>query len=186
MTPIPGERTRPIWEATAAVIVAAAVLLACISILVARSQHTVHKVVTHVPAAADPLPAELCAAPACLISGAPAGMIAAVTRAFGVSVADSYTRTAGVDSRIVAVGLHLYTPETVVVGVLSRCVRGGHAVRRVVPFRPPRNGPATVYLLLPNRDGCSVAVTLEVPYGSAVPFAAAAALAADPALLLPR
>lgn len=82
--------------------------------------------------------------------------------------------------------LDLRTDAGVAVRVATRCVDGGSQVTGSRSPDVPSLGPATVFVVVSGRNGCSAAVVLQVPSGIAVPWAAATALAAQPGLQLGR
>ena len=69
------------------------------------------------------------------------------------------------------------TASGVRVREVARCVEHGSAARAAQSTSVPSTGPATVFVVVPGRSGCSVAVVLRVPAGVPVPWTAATALA---------
>jgi hypothetical protein len=82
--------------------------------------------------------------------------------------------------------LDLRTSAGVAVRVATRCVDGGSQVAGTRSADVPSTGPATVFVVVAGKNGCSAAVVLDVPSGVAVPWVAATALAQEPALQLGR
>lgn len=85
---------------------------------------------------------------------------------------------------VVRESLDLRTGAGVAVRVATRCVDGGSHITGSRSPSVPATGPATVFVVVAGKNGCSAAVVLQVPSGVAVPWAAAAALAAQPGLQL--
>ena len=124
----------------------------------------------------------------CVLTGVRASVVTAVTAAFQSPPTDDLAQAAlaGTPSETVhRETVHLRTSAGVLVTVVTRCVDQGAGVRASQSPTVPRTGPATVFVVVPGRPGCSVGVILQVPTAVAVPWAAATTLAHRPGLQLP-
>ncbi len=127
----------------------------------------------------------------CMLTGARAAFVTAVMAAFSGLPTNDLTHAALAGTRFVPhETLHretvqVRTSDGVVATVVSRCADHGSGVRASQSPTVPKTGPATVFVVVPGRPGCSVAVVLQVPAGVVVPWSAATTLAHRPALQLP-
>ncbi|MDQ2847541.1 MAG: hypothetical protein M3Y77_14605 [Actinomycetota bacterium] len=79
--------------------------------------------------------------------------------------------------------LVLGTSSKLTLSIVAQCIPNGPPLAAWQSPIPPL-GPAEIVLVVPGEDGCSVAVSTQVPAGMAVPATALRRLAADPDLQL--
>ena len=113
----------------------------------------------------------------------PSALVAIISRFHDARVRHSYALSddGGIDTEFV----DLRTPAGIAVSVRSRCTGGGGSVPDRTYGDTAAVGPVRLVIVAGGRNGCSVAVALDVPPGVAVPAIAATTLAHDAILALP-
>ena len=154
---------------------ATGVLIPAVALPVARERSSTRTHVRVLPAAPPP-PRCTAGVAGCEILPLPAGVLAAVRKHFpGATVLGSYQlRTA---TAVYARGVDLRTSTGVIVTANSGCAATATPVRSF--GRIEGEGPLLAALVVGGPDGCSVAVSVDVPTGLSSPAPAARALAAD-------
>lgn len=150
------------------------------------SNRTRTQVVTVTPRPAA-LPIRNCAVhdQNCRREAANGAVVDTVVRRFsGASVVDSYQLVDGSAARTVVRYIALVTSRAVHVAVEARCVPSAGTVPDREYGALSGAGPAHGVIVAGGPRGCSVAVTLDVPAGVAIPVAVARATAHDASLAL--
>lgn len=173
------------WATLLSSVVALAVALP-----VYKARSSTRTVTTTVTASAPSAPARGCDVGfgQCTLATVRPSTVAALRRHFaGAVVVDSYALSNAALSnagRIDAEYVQVRTSRRVLVSVQSRCAGGSASVPDRAYGDTAAVGPARRVIVGSGRNGCSVAVVVDVPAGVAVPAAAATALAHDPAVAL--
>ncbi len=173
----------------------ASVVVLAVALTVYRVRSSTRTVTTTVTASARSAPARACDVGfgQCTLATVRPSTVAALRRQFaGAVVVDSYALSNAALSnaalsnaaRVDAEYVQARTSTRVLVSVQSRCAGGSASVPDRAYGDTAVVGPARRVFVGGGRNGCSVAVVVDVPAGVAVPAAAATALARDPAVAL--
>lgn len=150
-----------------------------------RARSSTRTVTTTVTASARPAPVRGCNVgfEQCTVATVRPSTVAALRSHFARAVVlDSYALSNA--GRVDAEYVQARTSTRVLVSVQSRCAGGSASVPDRAYGDAAAVGPARRVFVGGGRQGCSVAVVLDVPAGVAVPAVAASALARDRAVAL--
>lgn len=173
----------------------ASVIVLAVALPVYRARSSTRTVTTMVTASARSVPQRGCDVgfEQCTVAPVRASTVAALRRHFARAVVvDSYALSNDASSnaasstagRVDAEYVQVRTSTRVLVSVQSHCAGGSAAVPDRAYGDTAVVGPARRVFIGGGRNGCSVAVVVDVPAGVAVPAAAATALALDPVVAL--